>query len=152
MGRGLTAFERDKIQAGFHTGHSQAQIARSIGRHRSVVCRELARNRGPDGSCYASLAHAHAGIKARRPKQFKLLQNPELCRRITEWMDQGWSPWLIAEMLEIEFGDNQAWRVSHETIYQALYVQNGHLALTCTNSSAQAAGSSVYDDVRPSCT
>ena len=38
-------------------------------------------------------------------------------------MDQGWSPRLIAAMLAAEHGDDHTARVSHETIYQALYVQ-----------------------------
>lgn len=38
-------------------------------------------------------------------------------------MDQGWSPRLIALMLAAEHGDDHTARVSHETIYQALYVQ-----------------------------
>ena len=38
-------------------------------------------------------------------------------------MDQGWSPRLIARMLQAEHGSNRMERVEHETIYQALYVQ-----------------------------
>lgn len=62
VGRGLTALERDVIQAG-HAGLIPAQIARQIGRHRATVCRELARNQGPDGTYYASIAH----VKAAKP-------------------------------------------------------------------------------------
>lgn len=43
-------------------------------------------------------------------------------------MDQGWSPRLIAEVLARDHGDDKLARVSHETIYQCLYVQGrGHL-------------------------
>jgi len=38
-------------------------------------------------------------------------------------MDEGWSPKLIADMLAREHPGDQTWRVSHETIYQALFVQ-----------------------------
>ena len=38
-------------------------------------------------------------------------------------MDQGWSPGLIAHMLAVDAGDDETGRVSHETIYRALYVQ-----------------------------
>ena len=38
-------------------------------------------------------------------------------------MDQGWSPGLIAKVLAAEHGSEASQRVSHETIYQALYVQ-----------------------------
>ena len=123
VGRGLTALERDMIQAGHHTGLIPAQIARQIGRHRGTVCRELARNQGPDGTYYASIAHVKAAHRRRRPKQFKLRSNPRLCREIELLMDQGWSPGLIAQVLAIDYGSDHAWRVSHETIYQCLYVQ-----------------------------
>lgn len=38
-------------------------------------------------------------------------------------MDEGWSPKLISSMVVHYFGDDQTMHVSHETIYQALYVQ-----------------------------
>lgn len=123
VGRGLTAWERDVIQAGHHAGLIPAQIAGQIGRHRATVCRELARNQGPDGTYYASIAHVKAANRRRRPKSFKLRSNPRLCRQIELYMDQGWSPGLIAQVLAIDHASNQAWRVSHETIYQCLYVQ-----------------------------
>ena len=83
----------------------------------------MARNRGPDGSYWAPVAHRAAHERRRRPKGFKLAENPALCRRIEDWMDEGWSPGLIAQVLRDEHGANMTGRVSHETIYQALYVQ-----------------------------
>jgi IS30 family transposase len=38
-------------------------------------------------------------------------------------MDDGWSPKLIAAMLARDHPDDKLMRVSHETIYQCLYVQ-----------------------------
>ena len=123
VGRGLTALERDVIQAGHHAGLIPAKIAQQIGRHRGTVTRELARNQGADGTYYASIAHVKAANRRKRPKQFKLRSNLRLCRQIELYMDQGWSPELIAQVLEMDYGSNQDWRVSHETIYQCLYVQ-----------------------------
>jgi IS30 family transposase len=115
------------IAAGRRSGLSYAQIGALIGRDKSVVCRELARNRGADGSYFGPVAHHLAQRRGRRPKQFKLAVNRELCARIETWMDQGWSPGLISSMLTVEHGSytasNRMARVSHETIYQALYVQ-----------------------------
>jgi len=101
-----------------------AQIAELIDRDTSVVCREIRRNSGPDGTYYGPLAHQAAAQRRRRPKPFRLLENPGLCRRIEEWMDQGWSPGLIATILRREFPHMIMERVSHETIYRALYVQS----------------------------
>jgi IS30 family transposase len=61
--------------------------------------------------------------RRRRPKATKLSRNPALCARIEEWMDQGWSPKLIAEVLRHDDPCVSINRVGHETIYQALYVQ-----------------------------
>ena len=131
--RPLTSEDRAVIAAGVAAGWSYRRIGRSIGRDRSVVCREVARNRGPDGSYWAPVAHRAAHERRRRPKPFKLATNPGLCRRIEEWMDQGWSPRLIARVLAVESGEESRHphpaahpmmgRVSAETIYSALYVQ-----------------------------
>jgi len=123
VGRGLTAVERGQIQAGVQAGLKLADIARSIGRDPSVISRELNRNKGPDGSYYGSIAHAKAAARTRRPKEFKLLANDGLCRRIETAMDEGWSPRLIAQVLAVEAAGDNTRTVSHETIYQALYVQ-----------------------------
>lgn len=122
VGRGLTALERDKIAEGLAQGLTSAAIARRIGRHRSTVGRELKRHRSPDGSYYPSVARHRAWVSARRPKPFKLADE-ELCSRIAAWMDQGWSPGLIAKVLKADAGADHTRRVSAETIYQALYVQ-----------------------------
>ncbi|GAA1470128.1 IS30 family transposase [Microbacterium thalassium] len=122
-GRGLSLEERIEIQAGRRVGLSQREIARRIGRDQSVISRELARHRGRDGHYRAAVAELDAQRARRRPKPFKLIANASLAARVEEWIDDGWSPKLIAEVLERDHPDDKTWRVSHETIYQALYVQ-----------------------------
>ena len=122
--RPLSSEDRAVIAAGLRMGLSFARIGALIGRDRSVVCREVARNRGPDGSYWAPVAHRAAHEKRRRPKQFKLLTNRALCRQIEGWMDDGWSPGLIAQVLKADRARSKMDRVGHETIYQALYVQS----------------------------
>ncbi len=121
--RSLSSEDRSAIAVALMCGCSYAQIGAMIGRDKSVIWREVARNRGPDGSYWAPVAHRAAHERRRRPKDFKLVQNPGLCRRIEAWMDDGWSPKLIAAMLRHEHPHMIMNRVSHETIYQALYVQ-----------------------------
>ena len=111
------------IAAGLRRELSYTQIGALIGRHKSVISREVARNRGPDGSYWGPIAHRAAHERRRRPKQFRLVANPGLCARVEDAMDQGWSPRLIARVLRTEHPDSIMDRVSHETIYQALYVQ-----------------------------
>jgi transposase, IS30 family len=123
-GRGhrLSFDERVEIMRGLDLGYSQAEIARRLARHRSVICREIKRNRNPDGDYHARMAHARAAQEAKRPKVFKL-DDALLCAKIEAWMDDGWSPKLIAEVLARDHPDDRLARVSHETIYKCLYVQ-----------------------------
>jgi IS30 family transposase len=62
------------------------------------------------------------GPQTRRPKTPKLAC-PRLAARVTAWLADWWSPQQIAARLRIEFPGDPMMRVSHETIYQALYVQ-----------------------------
>ncbi|WP_083420736.1 IS30 family transposase, partial [Mycolicibacterium llatzerense] len=123
-GRGhrLGLDERIAIMRGRDAGKTYQQIAEQIGRHRSVIWREVQRNRNDDGDYHARMAHARAAQKAKRPKDFKL-NNTALCAAIETWMDDGWSPGLIADMLARAHPDDKLKRVSHETIYQCLYVR-----------------------------
>ena len=122
-GRALNEAERGMIQMGLQKKMGWAEIGREIGRHRSVVSREVKRNSDPDGRYNAKVAHAKAHQARRRPKAFKLVENQALCWLISVLMDDGWSPKLIASMLAFYYADDKTMQVSHETIYQALYVQ-----------------------------
>jgi IS30 family transposase len=119
----LTSEDRSVIAAGLRADWCYARIGQEIGRDKSVISREVARNRSADGSYWAPVAHRVAHERRRRPKEFRLVAEPGLCRRIEDWMDQGWSPRLIARVLKEESPHMIMGRVSHETIYQALYVQ-----------------------------
>ena len=121
--RGLTSEDRAAIAVALRCGCSYAQIGGLIGRDKSVVWREVQRNRGPDGSYWAPVAHRAAHERARRPKEHKLAQNPGLCRWIEDRMDEGWSPRLIAQVLRRDHPCTSMNRVGHETIYKNLYVQ-----------------------------
>jgi IS30 family transposase len=123
-GRGhrLCFGERVEIMRGLDRGLSQVEIARELERDRSVISREISRNRNPDGDYHARMAHARATKNAKRPKGFKL-DDPRLCDQVTTWMDDGWSPKLIAEVLARDHPDDRLAQVSHETIYKCLYVQ-----------------------------
>jgi transposase, IS30 family len=123
-GRGhrLSFEERLSIMRGRDAGLSAAAIGELLGRDRTTIWREITRNRNADGDYHAGMAHARATRKARRPKAFKLFGHP-LCASIEAWMDDGWSPKLIADVLAHDWPDDKLMRVSHETIYQCLYVQ-----------------------------
>ncbi|WP_196903267.1 IS30 family transposase [Cryobacterium sp. MP_M3] len=122
-GRALSLADRGMIQMGRRSGLSYAEIGEAIGRNKSVVWREVNRNTSSDGVYYASVAHTKAHQARHWPKPLKLVENEVLCGLIAVWMDDGWSPKLISKMLARYCPEDQTMQVSHETIYQALYVQ-----------------------------
>jgi IS30 family transposase len=121
-GHRLSLGERIEIMRGRDAGLNPTEIGRRIRRHHTTVSREIVRNQLPDGDYHAGMAETMAKGKARRPKPFKL-GDRRLCTAIEAWMDDGWSPRLIAQMLALEHPDDRVKRVSHETIYKCLYVQ-----------------------------
>jgi IS30 family transposase len=91
------------------------------------VARELARNAPPGRprAYRASTAQARADARARRPKTSKLAACPALRDYVAGKLAgvERWSPEQIARRLVVDFPDDERMRVSHEAIYQALYVQ-----------------------------
>ena len=139
-GARLTLEQRRTIERAYRVGLTQRQIAAVIGKHHSTVSRELARSfsapgtRSPqariargEGAGYrrvygAERAHRFAEVKARRPKARRLDHAP-LRERVWELLRADWSPEQIAQTLPIRYPRNERMRVSHETIYQSLFVQ-----------------------------
>jgi transposase, IS30 family len=121
-GHRLNLDERFVIMRGRDAGLSNAEIAEQLGRDRTTIWREIRRNCNADGDYHALMAHAWVGENSRLSKDFKLKDHP-LCKTIEDWMGDGWSPKLIADVLALDYPDNKELRVSHETIYQCLYVQ-----------------------------
>ena len=121
--RFLSLVEREEIALALGRGESAAAVAVRLGRATSTVTRELARN-GGRGGYRAARADARALAQARRPKLAKLARSPRLRAEIERRLGQCWSPQQIAARLRLEFPDDPEMRVSHETIYQSLYVQS----------------------------
>lgn len=121
--RALTSEDRSAIAVALRCGCTYQQIGDLVGRDKSVVWREVNRNRGPDGSYWGPVAHRAAHERRRRPKPRKLACNPGLCQWIEDQMDDGWSPRLIGQVLRRDHPHESMSRVGHETIYQTLYVQ-----------------------------
>jgi transposase, IS30 family len=117
----LSVAEREEVSLGLHRGETFSAIASRLGRATSTVSREVAANGGRAGY-RAWRAHERARERARRPKVPKLAC-PRLAAQVTAWLEEWWSPEEIARRLRIEFPTDPMMWVSHETIYQALFVQ-----------------------------
>jgi IS30 family transposase len=119
----LTADGREEIRAGIERGESDAQIARRLGKHRSTVWREIRANGGR--TAYRAFpAQDRADERARRRRDRWFEQRPWLWDLVVELLVRyRWSPQQIARWLREEHPDEPQWWVSHEAIYQAIYVQ-----------------------------
>jgi IS30 family transposase len=118
----LSFEEREQISRGLAAGESLRAIARMLGRCASTVCREVAANGGRQR--YRALrAHRRAIACTARPKQRKLDRLPALCGEVEAGLIDLWSPQQIAARLKADHPDDPERQISHETIYQSLFVQ-----------------------------
>ena len=118
----LSFAERERISRGIAAGESDSEIARVLGRHRSTVGREI--GRGGGRRAYRALAAEWgAHRRARRPKPGKLARSPRLLAAVETGLRARWSPQQISRRLRIDYPDDPMMRISHETIYQSLFVQ-----------------------------
>jgi transposase, IS30 family len=122
-GRYLSLAEREEIAVGRAAGDSVRVIAARLGRAPSTVSREVRRNCLSRGRYRAVAAQRRAEDRARRPKRAKLAGDGELREYVQGRLRKRWSPEEISARLKLEFPDRPEMRVSHETIYQSLYVQ-----------------------------
>jgi transposase, IS30 family len=124
-GRYLSVRDREEIAIGLARGEPYRVIGARLEppRPASTVCREVARNRDGQGRYRALAAQARAERRARRPKEAKLAGNSGLREQVQGMLELRWSPEQISTMLRLEYGDRPEMRVSHETIYQSIYVQ-----------------------------
>jgi len=125
----LTFKERCLIQQCHQNGESQSEIAGKLGRDRSTVCRELARN--SDGSDYqAEAAQTRADQRGSQPTGPRKLTDA-LCKQVKWLLRRYWSPEQIANELAERDGPS----LSHEWIYQLIYAE-------------QAAGGELWEYLR----
>ena len=118
----LSLAEREEISRGLVAEQSIRLIARSLGRAPSTVSREIKRNGGYH-RYRAAAADKRAWSEALRPKTCKLAMHACLRQAVERKLRHNWAPEQIAGWLKRTYPDNEAYHVSHETIYRSLFVQ-----------------------------
>jgi len=118
----LTPAEREEISRGLASGESLRAIAARLGRCASTVCREVNRN-GGRRNYRAQKAEEQALKRARRPKRCLLAIDERLRDVVARKLREDWSPEQISGWLKRGYPDDEAMRISHETIYRTLFVQ-----------------------------
>lgn len=130
----------------FHERIPVRQCARIMGRHKSTLYRELARNRwfasnenesyrpyrparlktGPWTSppfWASATAQRRAARRAHRARRPRALSDDLLVSYVADGLRKGWSPERIAGRLRLDHPDEPDMRACHETIYRWIYTQ-----------------------------
>jgi IS30 family transposase len=116
----LSLADREEISRGLSVGEPFRVIACRLGRAPSTIWREVSAN-GGCSHLRAVRAHHGAYERARCPKTPKLVAGP-LTSKVESWLEEWWSPEETARRLRLEHPDDPRMWVSHETIYQSLFV------------------------------
>jgi IS30 family transposase len=142
----LSLQDRIKIECGVRMNESLQSISDRLGRRASTIKYEIDINGGSRGGrksgyrrkhafgarqsgCSAEVhydalvAQARSDQRARRPKPGKLAVSQRLHDEVQARLLEEHSPKQIAKRLPMDFPDDREMRVSHETIYQSIYVQ-----------------------------
>ena len=119
----LNVNEREEIALGLAQGHSQHEIASSLGRSPGTICREINSN--------AKYGQQYRAVQAQQRtdrlahivrKKRKLDTNELLQQHVLKHLDLLWSPEQIAQRLKMLYPNDRAMQISHESIYAYLYV------------------------------
>lgn len=108
---------RDRILIGVlvQQGKSPTQIAKEMGRHRSSIYRELARNQ-THGGYFPDTANLYAVNR-----KIEATAIPRIDEDLMEWTKEKlllqWSPEQISNRMKLELGKS----ISHESIYKMVY-------------------------------
>jgi len=127
----LSFEEREEITIGLEKGLKQCEIAKIIGRNPGTVSRELRRNKyvAVKFRYRASMAQIRADYRNKESHKRQRIPNKKLRRFICKYLDKGYSPEIITDMV---LKENERWKTNHETIYQWIYNDRKDLIICLT--------------------
>ena len=115
--------ERESISRGLAQHKSIRQLARELNRSPSTISREIRRNKGKSGyRAFSASRRAKAAASSRKRGKRKIEKQEGLLSYVTEKLQREWSPQEISKRLKIEYAWDMNMQVSHEAIYQYIYV------------------------------
>jgi len=124
--------ERDEISILLRKGYSYADIGRALGRDKSTISREIAKNRRKvrarggtrRGPYEASVAHHKASLRRQNAKYQgrKIWLNKPLKAYLEQRIRKGWPPDIISGRMKLE---RQPFYVSKTAIYEFIYSPYG---------------------------
>ena len=147
MGREYSSLSiEERTQLGLLTGQglNQKKVAEQLGRSPSTISRELARNRGAGRASYvAASAQRQAGQRRQQAKagsrKLGTQFDSALGKFVVHELQRALSPQQIAGRLKYMYPDDPTQRVSHETIYSAVYmVPRGELRTLIVSALRQS--------------
>ena len=121
----LTAIEREVIDRMNYAGESRGKIAIELGRSKSVISRELKRNRDPAGN-YSARKAGEKSVQRRVEAKSAVVHwfnIPKLFEYVTSRLHRDWSPEQICGRLQQDHPEDASMSVSHESIYAWIKVK-----------------------------
>jgi len=119
----LTPTDREQIIIGIERHEADSAIAERLHRHRSTVWREIRDNGGRRQYSAIAAEQRAVSVSSRRKRPWTEVR-PWLWSHVQDLLrTKKWSPEQISRRLRKEHPEQPEWRVSHEAIYQAIFVQ-----------------------------
>jgi transposase, IS30 family len=113
----LEVTDRRRLYVFIEMGLSVSEIAKRLGKHRSTIYRELARNTEPAGY-FPVLAQEKTEERAKQKRSSKIQTDGVLRDYIIRSLEKGWSPEQISGRMKYK---KVSFYACHETIYQYIY-------------------------------
>ena len=131
--------ERECISRGLAQKKTMRAIGKEINRSASTISREIQRNSGKSGyRAFSASQRAQTAAASRREGKSKIAQSGLLRSYVLEKLREEWSPGEISRRIKIEYSWDMDMRVSHEAIYQYIYVlPRGELKQTLVKALRQ---------------
>ena len=115
----LSQEEREHIAHLLSAGNSIGDIAKALGRNKSSISRELARNSPPERRRYTRCqAHVRACVRKTKANTHERLKNDFVRLYVRDGLAKGWSPEQISGRIRIDYPGQS---IHHEAIYQYIY-------------------------------